>query len=65
MRFVTAIAVALIFGAVGSIPAPSYAQGGKSTMETGSNATDAKGAGMDKASGSSGKMSGSMKKKKK
>lgn len=65
MKFILAVAFALIFGAVAAAPAPSHAQDGKSTMETGSNATDTKAAGARKMSGSSGKMSGGLKKKKK
>ena len=61
MKFVIGLAAALIFGTLGAVATPAMAQGGaKSTMETGSNASDTKGAGM-----SSDKMSGGKKKMKK
>ena len=64
MKFVIGLAAALIFGTLGAVATPAMAQSGaKSTMETGSNATDTKGAGMDKMSGD--KMSGGKMKSKK
>ena len=56
MKFAIGLAAAFAFGAIHMVATPAMAQGGKSTMETGSNASDTKGAGMGKMSG--GKMSG-------
>ena len=51
MKFVLGLAAALAFAAVGTISTGAMAQGNKPAIESGSNATDTKGA-------SGGKMSG-------
>lgn len=59
MKAVLGLAAALSFAALGAVSTAAAAPGGKSAMETGSNATDSKGAGL-----SGGKMSGGTMQKK-
>lgn len=62
MKFVLGLAAALAFVAIQTAATPVLAQqGGKSAMETGSNATDTQGASMSKGGG---KMKGKKMKKK-